>query len=199
MKAHVFKFGFPDDYIDGFLAIESSGPLSVSAVYTAAPLIDKECCKAVAGPVASIDVEDIAATETASSRREIRPGAGCAAAGQRSTGRSRNELLRPGRRRRSATRCRADHQCGIGARAGERGGSRLRSCRGGDGTCRAAHPGADQLVTVDIPTPCFAGSDRRACEFDVIADNRKEIDESLRPTIRATGGACAAGRDEKPC
>lgn len=64
LKAHIFGFGFPDSYIDGFLVIKSTGALSVSAVYTAAPLVDKKCCKTVAGPVASIDVEEIAAIGT---------------------------------------------------------------------------------------------------------------------------------------
>lgn len=193
LKAHVFKFGFPDSYIDGFLAIESNGPLSVSAVYTAAPLIDKECCKAVVGPVASVDIEEVAATETGSivERADLEPvapqpdsdppgapGTGfCGMTGANSLPRVAARITNVG----LASAPASEAAVNFGAYG-------LVALPVGP-----LAPGAHQLVTVPIPTACFAGANGRACQFDVIADNRQEIDETLE-TNNLRHGQCLSGR-----
>ena len=65
LAALTFPFGFPDTYIDGFVLIAGQGPLTVRAVYTAAPFEKDGCCQGHPGQVASIDVERIEAVPMA--------------------------------------------------------------------------------------------------------------------------------------
>ena len=189
LKAHVFPFGFPDTYIDGVVAIESTGPLSVSAVYTAAPLIkgkcceteccEAKCCKDSVGPVASIDVEVIPATETAAApdRPDLvpepvepesdppgTPGTGFCTPSTASglpnvAARIRNVGTAPA----AASQAAVDFGAFgiVTAPVGPLGA------------------GAEQLVTIPIPRGCFGTGSDGACDFDVIADNQGVVAESL--------------------
>jgi len=196
IKAHVFKFGFPNSYIDGFLVIESTGILSVSAVYTAAPLLEKDCCKDVAGPVTSIDVEWIAPAETATTldRADLvplppepegdplgNPGTGfCTSTNQNMPPDVTMKIANIGTALAGASHAAIDF--------GTNGGVVMMPVR-------PLAPGASQLVMVPIPKVCFGTVADKGCEFDVIADMKDAISESLE-TNNVRRGHCLRVRQD---
>jgi hypothetical protein len=192
LKAHVFKFGFPDTYIDGFVVLESSGALSVNAVYTAAPLLTKDCCKDVAGPVASIDVEEIAAAETAAPAFPdlvpVPPTPDGSPLGTPGTG--------------FCSRASAADPPGVIADisnigAAQAGASEAAVDFGTFGVVTVPvgplAPGGKQTITVPIPTVCFGTGVEGTCAFDVIADTQKAVAESLE-TNNTRRGHCRRAR-----
>ncbi len=194
LKAHVFKFGFPDTYIDGFVVVESTGALSVAAVYSAAPLLTKDCCKDIAGPVASIDVEEITATEMAAPADlpdlvPLPPNP------------EGNPLGTPG-----------TGFCTPSATGSVPPNATVKIANIGSAPAAASQavidfgkfgmvavpvgplaPGGEQLVTVPIPIDCFGTGIEKTCEFDAIADKQGAVPESLE-TNNMRRGHCLRAR-----
>ena len=176
-----FPFGLPDAYIDGFVVIRSAGALTVKAVYTAAPLLKKDCCKMWPGPVASIDVETISPAEapagptpqpdllpdspTLETDPLGLPGTGFCTE-QPSDGSPPDAvalILNQGQAAAAASTARFDF--GTFGQA--------------DINVPALDPGGQHQVGADIPRQCFGSGRANTCAFDIIADADLVVTESL--------------------
>ncbi|MEX2520663.1 MAG: CARDB domain-containing protein [Paracoccaceae bacterium] len=186
-----FPFGLPDSYIDGFVVIDADGPLSVQAVYTAAPLLRDGCCKKWPGPVASIDVERFDPVPTAAGAEALpdllpdsptletdplgAPGTGFCGETQPGAGppgavaiiMNQGEIASP------ASLARFDF--------GAFGQS--------DSPAPALEPGESFRIDAPIPRRCFGSGRGGACAFDIVADAGAAIAESLE-TNNTRRGHC---------
>ncbi|WP_324755150.1 hypothetical protein [Roseovarius sp. Pro17] len=192
-----FPFGLPDKYIDGFLVVQVSRPVSVQAVYTAAPLLKESCCKSWPGPVASIDVERIdavPATAGSTQKPDLLPD---------SPTLETDPLGAPGTG--FCTQMPSDGSPPdavaliINQGAVEAAASVARFDFGVFGQSQtpvpALGPGEKHEVGSDIPRDCFGSGRSGTCPFDVIADAGLTIDETLETNnirrghcLRSTSG-----------
>ncbi|MBL3705706.1 hypothetical protein GI582_23670 [Sulfitobacter sp. BDSS02] len=195
IEALGFPFGLPDDYIDGFAVIASTGHLGVQAVYTAAPLMKDGCCKTWLGPVASIDVEQIPPAMAPSGPGHTpdllpespeleadplgAPGTGYCGPVSPDGGppSAVAEIVNKGASAAGASVAQFDF--------GTFGQTQV--------PIPTLEPGERQPISVEIPAQCF-GSGRgdgrnNTCPFDVIADVNSELVESLE-TNNTRRGHC---------
>ncbi|MEM1074796.1 MAG: CARDB domain-containing protein [Pseudomonadota bacterium] len=197
IEALGFPFGLPDHYIDGFVVIKTNGALSVQAVYTAAPLIKKDCCKMWPGPVASIDVEGVApvsAPATARERADLIPeqpvldqdplGApGTGFCGPQQADGSPPEavaiIANRGMKDAPASTARFD----FGPYGQE------------DRPVPALAPDKTHDITAPIPRQCFGSGRLNTCAFDVIADSAMTVPESLETNNTRRGHCLRSARE----
>lgn len=192
-----FPFGLPDTYIDGFLMVRTNGPVSVQAVYTAAPLLKESCCKTWPGSVASIDVERIDAVPTVAGSNPKpdllpdsptletdplgAPGTGFCSP-QPSDGSPPDAVAL------------ILNQGDVGAPA-----SIARFDFGVFGQNQtpvpALAPGEKHEIGSEIPRDCFGSGRSGTCPFDVIADAGLTIEESLE-TNNIRRGHCLRSSSE---
>ena len=176
-----FPFGLPDTYIDGFLVVQADGPISVQAVYTAAPLLKESCCKSWPGPVASIDVERIDAVPVpvgTTQKPDLLPDSptletdplGAPGTGFCSEQPSDSSppdavalIINHGAVSAPASSARFDF--------GVFGQSQT--------PVPALDPGEKHEVGAEIPRDCFGTGRLKTCAFDIIADAGLSIDETL--------------------
>ncbi|WP_299609784.1 CARDB domain-containing protein [uncultured Tateyamaria sp.] len=195
IAALTFPFGMPDTYIDGFVLIEAEGPLTVQAVYTAAPLIKDGCCHGHPGPVASIDVERIepvAAQSGPVSRADLlpepptlesdppgQPGTGFC--GPRPADGGPPGAVALVRNVGSAAAGASTATFDFGAFGSE------------NRPVPKLEPGEKHEIAAPIPTACFGTANDGTCAFDVIVDSGAVVVETLE-TNNLRRGYCLRAR-----
>lgn len=195
IAALTFPFGLPDHYIDGFLLIEAEQPLTVQAVYTAAPLHKDGCCHGHPGPVASIDVERIEPVASSSGpgmRPDLLPEPPVLESdppGQPSTGFCGPVPADGGppgavalvRNAGSAPASASTATFDFGAFGSE------------DRPVPMLGPGEKHEIDAPIPTACFGTAVQGTCAFDVIVDSGAVVVEALE-TNNVRRGYCLRAR-----
>lgn len=200
LAALTFPFGFPDTYIDGFVLIAGQGPLTVRAVYTAAPFEKDGCCQGHPGQVASIDVERIEAVPMAEGTEplpDLLPEAPVRSQdpqGQPGTGFC-GQVPANGGPPGALALVRNDGTGGAGA-------SVARFDFGTYGTVDrpvpALAPGEEHPIEAAIPTACFGSALGGTCAFDVVADSGKVVVERLEGNNIGRGFCLRAPAQVRP-